>query len=260
MKRTRLGDRPDGAVPSTGVGALGLCRCIGCGPPDVAGAGDATGRFLRLRTVPRTGLDLWTYRSIMADGTWGFIVQAVIATRGYAHGLDAGLLLLGLTEVRRPELSAQEVDDHSVKLYTFVLEMLDRLDQWEDYLAAWHQLRAHTTHALTYEADDRRRPAMSPYILRDDGPTWLVHFLWPGSYRLDVIARKARARRQGRRLGQLFHPPQSELTAREIQRRLHWVAYLAQEAKKSRARWAHWRPRPAGAAIIRERDQPPASW
>ena len=214
---------------------------------------------MRLRTVPRTGLDLWTYRSIMADGTWGFIVQAVIATRGYAHGLDAGLSLLALTEARRTQLSAQEADDHCVKLYSFVLKMLDRLDQWDDYLAAWHQLRTHTTHALTYSADDRRRPAMSPYILRDDGPTWQVHFLWPESHRMEVIVRKARARGQGLRLGHLHHP-QSELTAREIQRRLHWVAYLAQEAKKSRARWAHWRPRPAGGAIIRERDQPPASW
>ena len=146
------------------------------------GPTDAAGTDLRLRTVPTTGLDLWTYRSIMADGTWGFIVQAVIATRGYAHGLDAGLSLLALTEARRTQLSAQVVDDHCVKLYSFVLEMLDRLDQWDDYLAAWHQLRTHTTHTLTYSADDRRRPAMSPYILRDDGPTWEVHFLWPESH------------------------------------------------------------------------------
>ena len=66
-------------------------------------------------------------------------------------------------------------------------------------------------------------------------PGW-VHFLWPTQYRKAVIERKVRAKRQGRRLGNLLHHRQDELSEDDLRRRL---ARVAQEVG---AAWAWARP------------------
>ncbi len=205
-------------------------------------------------------LDLHGYRSIMAAGTWGFVVQAVVASRGYARGLDAGLLLLRFTDTHRDELPPREVEDNRRQLYLFVLDMLDRLDQWDAYLDAWRHLRAQTTYASTYVADDMGRPGMRDYVVRDDGDTWQVPFLWGMACRRDVIARKVRARDQGRRLGHLFHHAQDELTPAEIQRRLSWVLHAADVAKQTREAWDHPPSNRSSRGMVRVPDGPEVSW
>ena len=42
-----------------------------------------------LTTALRGRLDLFTYRSILAVPTWGFITEAVVATRAYVTGREA---------------------------------------------------------------------------------------------------------------------------------------------------------------------------
>ena len=66
---------------------------------------------------------------------------------------------------------------------------------------------------------------MAPFILRRDPDTLWVHFLWPTVYRQAVIERKVQAKRRGRRLGNLQHHPQDELSDEELHRRLEWVAH-----------------------------------
>lgn len=95
--------------------------------------------------------DLHTYRRIMAAGTWGWLRQAVCATRAYQAGLDLSLLLLRVLDLHRPQLDRDEcASSHRQQLYYFVLDMLDRLDRWDAYLAAWACLRARTAERLTY--------------------------------------------------------------------------------------------------------------
>ena len=161
----------------------------------------------------------------MADPTWGFVLQAIIATRSYANGLEAGLLLLRFTEENRERLAPTELESNVADLYGFVLDMLDRLDQWEAYLAAWGQIRAHTAYALSYSPQARLAETdMAPFILRRDPETLWVHFLWQTVYRKALIERKVKAKRRGRRLGNLLHHPQDKLSDEELRRRLEWVA------------------------------------
>ena len=64
---------------------------------------------------------------------------------------------------------------------------------------------------------------MAPSVLRRDRDTLWVHFLWSTVWRKAVIERKVRAKREGRRLGNLRHHPQDELSDAERRRRLDWV-------------------------------------
>ncbi len=196
-----------------------------------AGGGSA---LLPLTTALKGRIDLNTYRALLATPTWYFVTQAVVTTRSYASGFEAGLQLLQFTEEHRDDLAPREIDANSKLLYWFLLDMLDRLDEWDAYLDAWQQIRTHTDLALTYDAATRHAERMAPYILRRDRHTLWLHFLWLAAPRKAVIERKLEARRKGWRLGNRRHRPQDELSPAELQRRLDRIASLA--------RAAAWRP------------------
>ncbi len=176
-----------------------------------------------------TLLDLDTYRTVMADATWAAITQAVIRTRSYEAGLEAGLLLLQVAEIHHRQLSRRAVETHVPRLYAFVLDLLDRLDRWDDYLAAWASIRAHTAWTLTYAARARRRHGarLAPFILQEDATTLWVHFLWLTAHRKAVIERKLDRRGRGRKLGNLKHHAQEELSTTELHRRVAWSVQIA---------------------------------
>ncbi len=94
-------------------------------------------------------LDVRSYRRIMAQPTWDILVEAVIATRSYANGLEAGLRLLRFAAAHQEHLAPTEFDANMADLYAFLLDMLDRSDQWEAYLESWEQLRTPTMRAAT---------------------------------------------------------------------------------------------------------------
>lgn len=194
----------------------------------------STQALQRLAGALKTRLDLDTYRAILANLTWPFVVQAVIVTRSYTAGFDAALRLLEFADAHRDQLAPREIDAHHKALYWFLLDMLDRLDEWDGYLDAWQQIRTHTDLALTYDAATPQAERMAPYILRRDRHTLRVHFLWPAAPRKAVVERKVEARRKGWRLGNRRHRPQDELSPAELQRRLDRIASLA--------RAASWRP------------------
>ena len=201
---------------------------------DVGTTSSDTRALQRLTGALTNRLDLNMYRSILADPTWPFIVQAVIVTRSYTTGFDAALRLLEFTDAHRDQLAPREIDLHHKALYWFLLDMLDRLDEWDAYLEVWQQIRKHTDLTLTYSVAARQAERMAPLILRRDGHAIHVHFLWLTLPRKRVIERKLEARRKGWRLGNRRHRPQDELSPAERQRRLERVASLA--------RAASWRP------------------
>ena len=166
-------------------------------------------------------LDLSLYRRIMADATWDFVVEATTATRSYETGLEAGLLLLRFAETHRTDVSPTVFEDHMMRLYSFVLDMLDRLDQWDAFLEAWAQIRGNTNYAIPERPDAPvDAMGMAPFILRRDPDTLWVHFLWEVAHRKAVIERKVEARRHGRRLGNLLHHSPDELSEQERRRRV----------------------------------------
>ena len=180
-------------------------------------------------------LDLATYRAILAYPWWSLIRQAIVDTRSYDRGLDAGLRLLSHTDTYRDVLAPRELESHVTTLGLFILEMLDRLDDWEGYLATWHLLRTHTSCSLTYERAARftHGPRMTPFILGEDTRGLLVHVLYLAAHRKAVIERKLDRQRRGAKLGNLRHATQEELSEEEIRERLEAVARLVCEASRT---------------------------
>ena len=70
----------------------------------------STQALQRLAGALKTRLDLDTYRAILANLTWPFVVQAVVATRSYTAGFDAALRLLEFADAHRDHLAAREID------------------------------------------------------------------------------------------------------------------------------------------------------
>ena len=196
-----------------------------------ASATEAGEILTRLETALSARLTLSTYRAIMATPGWYFIVQAVVVTRSYENGLEAGLQLLAFGQAHRDALDPAEFDRDARNLYLFLLDMLDRSDDWAGYVSAWAQIRAHVSFTVTYTPPRPERAIQAaPYVVGRDGDQLRLHFLWWTDHRKAVIDRKVRAQRRGRRLGNLMHHPQAELSDAELRRRLTWVTRLARAA------------------------------
>ena len=197
-----------------------------------------SGSFLqRVPVVSLTErLPLNSYRAIMSFPTFGYVCQAVNRTRNYDAGLDASMLLLRLSEDYKKELTAHEYEQNLLFLYKFFLEMLDRLDRWEEYLDCWKQIRNNTTIVGTYHLDQESRrfhgDAIKPFIVEDRGTVTKVHFLYGTHHRKEIIERKLERKWAGKSVKHLMHHPQSELTDEEIDERLKWVCRMAHESQR----------------------------
>ena len=108
-------------------------------------------------------------------------------------GLELALALLVVADRYEALRPAHEPARSPVPLYDLLLDMLDRLDEWETYLAVWQQLRRHTTDTLTY-GDGPQSAATgaraAPYVMRRTPGQIHLHGLWLLSHRKDLIARK----------------------------------------------------------------------
>ena len=193
-------------------------------------------------------VDLAMYRALRSHPTWGLVTQLLVTTRSYDTGLELALALLVVAdryEARRP---AHEAARSPVPLYDLLLDMLDRLDEWETYLAVWHQLRRHTTETLTYGDGPHSAasgPRAAPYVMRRTPGRIQVHHLWLLSHRKDLIVRKLARRRAGRRVGNLRHHPQSELSDAELRRRVSAVAEWARTVRREETNPADTDPSPS---------------
>src|SRR5437899_750508 len=132
---------------------------------------DALVKFFGCSLAPH--LTLAKYRTIMSCPMWNYISQAIVRTRSYDPGLDGGLLLLRYTEECRGKLTRKEYQSNLIKLYCFVLRMLDKLDRWDEYLVTWEDIRSHTNFEVTYikEARNSHGARFEPFILREDSHT-----------------------------------------------------------------------------------------
>ena len=181
-------------------------------------------------------LDLATHRAILAYPWWTLIRQAIVDTRSYDRGLAAGVQLLGHTDAYRDVLPPGEIESHVTRLGFFLLEMLDRRDDWEGYLATWDLLRTHTACGLTYQpaAAVTHGPRLAPFILGEHAGSLRVHFLYLTQHRKAVIERKLSRQRRGAKLGNLLHAAQDELSDEEIRERLEAVTVRVREAARQR--------------------------
>ena len=132
-------------------------------------------------------------------------------------------------ETAREHLSAEEFEHHWRSLAYHHLNMLDKLDRWEEYLETWDSIRTSTRFAVTYAMDARgvHQGRIDPYILGEDAHTLRIHFLYSGSDRREVIERKLARKQAGKKLGNLYHGVQSDLSPQEVQQRLNQIRQFA---------------------------------
>ncbi len=163
-------------------------------------------------------LDLPRYRTLMGYPCWNYFRATISGTRAYESGLEACLRLLTFAENHRDSLTKEEYEGHLQRLYLGILDMLDKLDRWEEYALVWDNLRSNTVLVLP---QPRRPPSfgMEPFTLRDEGNLIYVHFLWHTAHRRCLIERKLAKLRAGKKLGNLLHSQQEELSDFEIRAR-----------------------------------------
>ena len=159
------------------------------------------------------------------------LLEALTARPVANQDLGLRVILTRLASDCPPEISEEQHQGTLIKFYSFVLEILDELDLWEQYLWLWNRLRRNSRLTLTYSR--RSKPLHGrrflPFIL-GEGPQAQVldvHFLWVGSHRKEVIERKLQRKRTGKRVGNLLHKGRSA----ESQKRLQdWARLLVQWA------------------------------
>jgi len=122
--------------------------------------------------------------------------------------------------------------DYAMKLLWFILDMMDRLDQWEEYLQTWNSIRENTSFFITYSSDSRsyHGARFEPFVLGTTSEFLKVHFLWAGSHRKEIIERKVKKARAGGKVGNLYHGKKADLTPSEIERRVEWITRIANES------------------------------
>ena len=169
----------------------------------------------RLNLLSRFGgnppLNLVGYRVIMGKPNRHYLLHAVVTTRSYREGLDIATELLRLNEAYRAKLRPDEYRIGFIFLNYFLLEVLDKMDRWEEYLDVWNRLRSDTKVVSLSAVDshsETQLPEAFDYLLRVT------------SYRKDLIERKLRRKRAGRKLGNLMHHRQEDLSPEEIEDRL----------------------------------------
>ena len=156
-------------------------------------------------------LNLVGYRVIMGKPNRHYLLHAVVATRSYREGLDIATELLRLTEAYRGKLSPDEYRIGFIFLNYFLLEVLDRMDRWEEYVEVWNRLRSDTkvvALSAVNSHSETQVPEAFDYLLQVTG------------HRRELIERKLERKGVGRKLGNLMHHRQEALSPAEIEDRL----------------------------------------
>jgi hypothetical protein len=191
----------------------------------------------RLLSPPATEPPDWdTFSVTMSDSTWKALWRDIDATQAYDDGLEVGLRLLQATQAHRATLGERGYQVQQIRCYRSILEMLDKADRWDVYLATWESIRTRTSHCLPGRGDTvtLHDPQYMSFVRRDDGgfgvpalpsgvrppQTIAVHFLYPQVHRKMVIERKLAQERAGKRIAQRRPVGPYALAAEAIQARL----------------------------------------
>ncbi len=194
-------------------------------------------RLLALRAAEP--LDWDTFSVTMHDATWKALWRDVDATQAYDDGLEVGLRLLQATQHHRAQLGERGYQAYRILCYRSILEMLDKADRWDVYLAVWEIIRTQTNHCLPGRGDTLtlHDAQYMSFVRRDDGgfgvpafpsgvrppKTIAVHFLYSQVHRKAVIERKLAQEQAGKRMAQRRAVGPGALAAEAIQARLATV-------------------------------------
>jgi hypothetical protein len=168
-------------------------------------------------------LSLEQLKYLFSPFVWKFFTVYFQSPKTYVWGIECGLKILETIDKYKDQLSNEEKNTYYVDTYSLILKMYDKLDMWEEYLSAWTEVRANTSHYLKYVKrvlDGPQKDKILPFVLREGKSVIFVHFLYQGSHRKDLIERKLAKSKRGERMGNMLHKCEPQCSAEEMKRRL----------------------------------------
>jgi len=196
-------------------------------------------------TLYKSKLTFPKFKEIMSFPIWNYSQIAIIKTRAYENGLDGVIALLNLNETFRERMTISRFELNKIRIFYFVLDLLDRLDRVEDFLAVWGQIQQeskifkHSLFPKWYGEMDSRPSFTHPGRKFQQSKQFLesyyaqMHYLYL-TYRKEIIEKKLATKRSGRKF--IRHRPQNGLDEAEINDRLNWISSVAEEARRSKER------------------------
>jgi len=162
---------------------------------------------------------------LLSYPNWNKVLQVIDYTRSYEVGLQTGLNILKILENNIDQIPSKKYKDYIKTIYLFILQNLDKLDLWEEYLSAWEGILKNTNLSMTYSKESKKfhGKEFESFILSEDANYIYVNILWTLSHRKKIIERKLAKKKKGTKIGNLLHKKQEELSLKEIQERYNWI-------------------------------------
>jgi hypothetical protein len=174
------------------------------------------------------------FRELLSYPTWNYFTQVIRTARAYDEGLCAGIHLLNLNVEYRDNLTQKEYDKHLRLLYHLCLDLLDKLDYWEEFLDAFSKVWAdkrfvHRCHKKQLAGEFGE--LMAKGVVSETPHYVYLHGFWPHIHRKEVIERKIKRKAEGRKMGNMYHHTRDDLTPEEIYYRRKWLDDLIHKFK-----------------------------
>ena len=173
-------------------------------------------------------LDIEKFRIALSHPIIDLIRETIDYTRSYEAGLDAWLNLLSFAEQNKHSFAEKEYSEHITIIYSAILDCLDCLDRWEDYIQFWEKIFKSTNYSYTFSHSPPKRKKdintgyyedIEKYIIAESHGSYCVHFLYYKSNRKKIIEKKLKKLRDGKKVGNLLHARQEDLSDEEINAR-----------------------------------------
>ena len=147
--------------------------------------------------------------------------NAIFSSRTVSAGIEGTIHLLSLTVKFHPHLTVKEFNFIAELLCCALLGFLNRLDAWEDYLTVWDLLRDNTRFVSTY---DGRNKALSKirfdgFLIKLTKGFAFVHYLFQLRKTKELVQRKLEKAYSGKKIGNLVHVQEHELSIYERRKR-----------------------------------------
>ncbi len=80
------------------------------------------------------------FKGLLSYPIWNYFRQSISVARAYDQGYATGVHLLNLNEQYKDKLSQKEYSSNMKMLCRLCLEMLDKLDRWEEFLDTFEKI------------------------------------------------------------------------------------------------------------------------
>ena len=183
-----------------------------------------------VNSLVELGNNVQKFKALLSLQYWLNVRAAVINTRSYEEGLVAVKRLeeLNLLYKKQNFLTELEYEEFQSRLFLFHLELLDKADLWDDFVRLFENLLQHRdVYKHTKIISALENSDIHPYVLGVDNQFAYIHPLWYLDYRYKIILKKVARKSKSKKVGNLQHKSQSELSEQEVQRRIMAVIAAA---------------------------------